>query len=175
MSRCVDPLVVGRVIGEVVDLFVPSVAMAVAYGARDLSNGCHVKPSLAADQPLVGISGRRNDLYTLVMTDPDAPSPSEPTMREYLHWIVVNIPGGTDATKGEVVVPYMGPRPPVGIHRYVLVLFEQKTRFPYVAEAPPEERAYFNTRAFAGNHELGLPVAVVYFNSQKEPSGHRRR
>uniref|UniRef100_R7W461 Protein MOTHER of FT and TF 1 n=1 Tax=Aegilops tauschii TaxID=37682 RepID=R7W461_AEGTA len=146
MSRCVDPLVVGRVIGEVVDMFVPSVAMAVAYGARDLSNGCHV------------------------MTDPDAPSPSEPTMREYLHWIVVNIPGGTDATKGEVVVPYMGPRPPVGIHRYVL-----KTRFPYVEAAPPEERAYFNTRAFAANHELGLPVAVVYFNSQKEPSGHRRR
>eukprot|EP00493_Phyllostaurus_siculus_P005104 UN05135 len=24
----------------------------------------------------------------------------------------------------------MGPRPPVGVHRYVLVLFEQKTRFP---------------------------------------------
>lgn len=70
MSRCVDPLVVGRVIGEVVDMFVPSVAMAVAYGARDLSNGCHVKPSLAADQPLVRISGRRNDLYTLVRPAP---------------------------------------------------------------------------------------------------------
>lgn len=66
MSRFVDPLVVGRVIGEVVDLFVPSVAMAVAYGPKDISNGCHIKPSMAAAQPLVRISGRRNDLYTLV-------------------------------------------------------------------------------------------------------------
>lgn len=106
------------------------------------------------------------------MTDPDAPSPSDPTMREYLHWIVTNIPGGTDANKGEEVVEYMGPRPPVGIHRYVLVLFEQKTR---VHAEGPGERANFNTRAFAAAHELGLPTAVVYFNAQKEPANRRRR
>ena len=28
------------------------------------------------------------------MSDPDAPSPSNPTHREWLHWIVTNIPGG---------------------------------------------------------------------------------
>ncbi|KAJ1282964.1 hypothetical protein BS78_03G091400 [Paspalum vaginatum] len=171
MARFVDPLVVGRVIGEVVDLFVPSISMTVAYGPKDISNGCLLKPSATAAPPLVRISGRRNDLYTLIMTDPDAPSPSDPTMREYLHWIVTNIPGGTDASKGEDVVEYMGPRPPVGIHRYVMVLFEQKTRVQ--AEAP-EGRANFNTRAFAAAHELGLPTAVVYFNSQKEPANRRR-
>jgi phosphatidylethanolamine-binding protein len=73
---------------------------------------------------------------------------------------------------GEEVVEYMGPRPPVGIHRYVLVLFEQKTR---VHAEGPGERANFNTRAFAAAHELGLPTAVVYFNAQKEPANHRRR
>ncbi|WVZ71968.1 hypothetical protein U9M48_020495 [Paspalum notatum var. saurae] len=171
MARFVDPLVVGRVIGEVVDLFVPSISMTVAYGPKDISNGCLLKPSATAAPPLVRISGRRNDLYTLIMTDPDAPSPSDPTMREYLHWIVTNIPGGTDASKGEDVVEYMGPRPPVGIHRYVLVLFEQKTR---VQAGAPEARANFNTRAFAAAHELGLPTAVVYFNSQKEPANRRR-
>nr|ABW96232.1 ZCN9 [Zea mays] len=172
MARFVDPLVVGRVIGEVVDLFVPSISMTVAYdGSKDISNGCLLKPSATAAPPLVRISGRRNDLYTLIMTDPDAPSPSNPTMREYLHWIVINIPGGTDATKGEEVVEYMGPRPPVGIHRYVLVLFEQKTRVH--AEAPGD-RANFKTRAFAAAHELGLPTAVVYFNAQKEPASRRR-
>ncbi|MCH95863.1 protein MOTHER of FT and TF 1-like [Trifolium medium] len=31
-----------------------------------------------------------------VMTDPDAPSPGEPSMRELIHWIVVDIPGGTN-------------------------------------------------------------------------------
>ncbi|KAL6847754.1 hypothetical protein ACP4OV_021882 [Aristida adscensionis] len=179
MARFVDPLVVGRVIGEVVDLFVPSISMTVAYGPKDISNGCLLKPSAAAAPPLVRISGRRNDLYTLIMTDPDAPSPSDPTMREYLHWIVANIPGGTDASKGEEVVPYMGPRPPVGIHRYVLVLFEQKTRLLHAGgggESPVDGggRANFSTRAFAARHELGLPTAVVYFNAQKEPAARRR-
>jgi hypothetical protein len=69
----------------------------------------------------------------------------------------------------------MAPQPPVGIHRYVLVLFQQKSGIVDGYAAPPADRAYFNTRAFAANHELGLPVAVVYFNSQKEPSGTRRR
>ena len=62
-----DPLVVGRVIGEVVDLFVPSINMTVAYGSKDISNGCLLKPSATAAPPLVRISGRRNDLYTLVV------------------------------------------------------------------------------------------------------------
>lgn len=66
MARFVDPLVVGRVIGEVVDLFVPSVSMTVAYGPKDISNGCLLKPSATAAPPLVRISGRRDDLYTLV-------------------------------------------------------------------------------------------------------------
>ncbi|KAG1366211.1 protein MOTHER of FT and TFL1 [Cocos nucifera] len=175
MASCVDPLVVGRVIGEVVDLFVPTMSMSVSYGTKHVNNGCDVKPSMAINPPTVQIAGRRADLYTLVMTDPDAPSPSDPTMREWLHWVVVNIPGGTDTSQGEEVVAYMGPRPPVGIHRYVLVLFQQKSRFLTGAGvALPASRANFNTRTFAARHDLGLPVAAVYFNAQKEPANRRR-
>ncbi|XP_008782387.1 protein MOTHER of FT and TFL1 homolog 1-like [Phoenix dactylifera] len=175
MASCVDPLVVGRVIGEVVDLFVPTVTMTVSYGLKHVNNGCHVKPSMAINPPMVQIAGRGSDLYTLVTIDPDAPSPSEPTMREWLHWVVVNIPGGTDPSQGEEVVPYMGPRPPVGIHRYVLVLFRQKSRFSMgMGLSLPASRANFNTRAFAAHHDLGLPVAAVYFNAQKEPANRRR-
>lgn len=87
----VDPLVVGRVIGDVVDLFVPTVAVSARFGAKDLTNGCEIKPSVAAAAPAVLIAGRANDLFTLVMTDPDAPSPSEPTMRELLHWYGINL------------------------------------------------------------------------------------
>ncbi|AQK89898.1 Protein MOTHER of FT and TFL1 [Zea mays] len=51
MARFVDPLVVGRVIGEVVDLFVPSISMTVAYdGPKDISNGCLLKPSATGDR-----------------------------------------------------------------------------------------------------------------------------
>ncbi|CAA7408517.1 unnamed protein product [Spirodela intermedia] len=172
MSTFVDPLVVGRVIGEVVDMFVPSVSVSVRYGAKHVNNGCDVKPSMAVDPPTIAISGNHNQLFTLVMTDPDAPSPSDPTMREWIHWIVVDIPGGTDPSRGREVLPYMAPRPPVGIHRYVFVLFKQMGVFPPVP--PPAPRSNFSTRGFAAQFALGLPVATVYFNAQKEPASRKR-
>ncbi|GLU12931.1 hypothetical protein SLE2022_295860 [Rubroshorea leprosula] len=172
MAASVDPLVVGRVIGDVVDMFVPTVNMSVYYGPKHVSNGCEIKPSMTTNPPKVVISGQSHDLYTLVMTDPDAPSPSEPTMREWVHWIVVDIPGGTNPTRGKETLPYMGPRPPVGIHRYILVLFKQKSQLGVVEQ--PTSRANFNTRLFAEHLSLGLPVATVYFNAQKEPATKRR-
>uniref|UniRef100_A0A6V7QW56 Protein MOTHER of FT and TFL1 n=1 Tax=Ananas comosus var. bracteatus TaxID=296719 RepID=A0A6V7QW56_ANACO len=103
-----------------------------------------------------------------VMTDPDAPSPSDPRMREVVHWIVVDIPGGADLKEGLEVLPYMCPRPLLGIHRYVFILFEQKLPFPVVA--PMQSRANFNTRLFAAQYDLGPPVSSVFFNSQREPA-----
>jgi phosphatidylethanolamine-binding protein len=81
---------------------------------------------------------------------------------------------------GEEVVPYMGPRPPVGIHRYVIVLYQQKSHVETPEPAPAEAdaattRSRFSTRAFADRHNLGLPVAAMYFNAQKEPAANRRR
>lgn len=68
---------------------------------------------------------------------------------------------------------YTGPRPAVGIHRFILVLFEQKQQLGMSVEAP-NSRANFNTRLFAGRYGLGLPVATVYFNAQKEPANKKR-
>ncbi|CAL5374204.1 unnamed protein product [Camellia sinensis] len=173
MAASIDPLVVGRVIGDVVDMFVPSVTMNVYFGSKHVTNGCDIKPSIASNPPRVTISGHPHQLYTLVMTDPDAPSPSEPSMREWVHWIVTDIPGGTGPTQGKEVVAYMGPLPPVGIHRYILVLFQQKVGFQGQVEQPMA-RANFNTRAFAHHLDLGMPVATIYFNAHKEPANRRR-
>nr|ANS56349.1 MFT-like protein [Sciadopitys verticillata] len=174
MARSTDPLVVGRVVGDVIDLFVPSVDMAVYYGAKQVTNGCEIKPSTTVNRPNVQIAGRyyEDSLYTLVMTDPDAPSPSEPNLREWIHWLVTDIPGATDPSQGREVLPYMGPRPPIGIHRYVFVLFKQAG--PMVMVVPPQQRNNFSTRAFAAHYGLGLPVATVYFNAQKEPGTRKR-
>ncbi|OAY71003.1 Protein HEADING DATE 3A, partial [Ananas comosus] len=97
-----DPLVVGRVIGDVLDQFTRTTALRIMYGSREVTNGREFKPSQAVNQPRVDIGG--NDLrtfYTLVLVDPDAPSPSDPHLREYLHWLVTDIPGTTGATFGE--------------------------------------------------------------------------
>ncbi|KAI3858300.1 hypothetical protein MKX03_013831 [Papaver bracteatum] len=150
--RQVDP--VGRVIGDVVDMFVPRLNISVCHGSKHLTSGCEIKPSVAVDPPKVQISGSPQHLYKLVMVDPDAPSPSEPTMRQYIHWIVVDVPGGTSPSE-------------VGMHRYVMVVFKQKGELKMVVEEPAS-RAHFNTRNFAQQYDLGIPVSTLYFNSQKE-------
>lgn len=67
MSSNIDPLVVGRVIGDVVDMFVPSVNMAVYYDSKHVTNGCSIKPSMAATSPRVTITGDADELYSLVI------------------------------------------------------------------------------------------------------------
>lgn len=73
---------------------------------------------------------------------------------------------------GKEVLEYVGPRPPVGIHRYILVLFRQKAGLEGVE--PPPSRSHFKTRAFAQELDLGIPVATVYFNAHKEPANRKR-
>ncbi|URD86146.1 Phosphatidylethanolamine-binding protein [Musa troglodytarum] len=100
MSR--DPLILGHVVGDVLDPFARSVSLGVTYKNRLVINGSEFKPSAVVDKPLVQVGG--DDLrifYTLVMVDPDAPNPSDPTLREYLHWLVTDIPATTNASFGE--------------------------------------------------------------------------
>ena len=68
MARSTYPLVVGRVIADVIDMFVPSMDMAVYYGSKQVTNGCEINPFTTVDHPNVQIAGRHfNDsLYTLV-------------------------------------------------------------------------------------------------------------
>ncbi|OMO68308.1 Phosphatidylethanolamine-binding protein PEBP [Corchorus olitorius] len=171
-TRSIEPLIVGRVIGDVLDSFIPSIIMTVSFNNKKVFNGHEFFPSTVASRPRVEIEG--GDLrtfFTLVMTDPDVPGPSDPYLREHLHWIVTDIPGTTDITFGREVVSYEIPRPNIGIHRFVFVLFKQKRR---QIIKPPSSRDNFSTRDFAAENDLGLPVAAVYFNAQRETAARRR-
>lgn len=67
MQDDTDPLVLGRVIDDVLDRFVRSTPFRVSYGSREVTNGREFKPSQVVNQPRVEIGG--NDLrnfYTLV-------------------------------------------------------------------------------------------------------------
>ncbi|XP_051131992.1 protein RICE FLOWERING LOCUS T 1-like [Andrographis paniculata] len=173
-----DPLVVGRIIGDVVDPFRTLTSLRVVHGTRTLINGCDLRPSQVASQPTVEINGGtstthdHNTFFTLVLVDPDAPTPSNPHLREYLHWLVTDIPGGTDATYGNEVVCYEMPRPSMGIHRMVFLLFQQLGRQTVY---PPGWRQNFITRDFAELYNLGSPVAAVYYNCQRERGTGGRR
>lgn len=72
MARSIEPLVVGKVIGDVVDMFTPAANFTVHYGSKQVANGCEIKPSAAADMPSVQILAPRpvyTNLYTLVLTN----------------------------------------------------------------------------------------------------------
>ncbi|KAE8700490.1 putative serine/threonine-protein kinase abkC-like [Hibiscus syriacus] len=149
MARSVKTIVVGEVIGDMLDMFTPSSEFTVQCGSKQVTNGRDIKPSAAADKPHVQILGHSlsSNLYTLVMVDPDAP--------------------------GRELVAYVGPQPPTGIHRYILTLFKQEGAIEGRIQVM-DVRANFSTRRSAERNRLGLPVAAVYFNSQKEPAVKKR-
>ena len=85
----------------------------------------------------------KQDLFTLVLTDPDAPSRADHKWSEYCHYVVADIPLDTGITEpnepqfvaskigdqGNTLIPYMGPGPPKGTgqHRYIFLLYRQPT------------------------------------------------
>ena len=67
MPRDRDPLVIGRVVGDVLDPFTRSIGLRATYNNKDVNNGCELKPSQVVNQPRVDVGG--DDLrtfYTLV-------------------------------------------------------------------------------------------------------------
>ncbi|XP_074291553.1 CEN-like protein 2 [Silene latifolia] len=168
-----NPLIISRVVGDVIDPFYPSITMSVTFNSnKQVYNGHEFFPSSVTLKPRVQVhDSDMKTFFTLIMTDPDVPGPSDPYLKEHLHWIVTDIPGTTDATFGKEIVSYEMPRPNIGIHRFVFLLFKQKRR---ASVGTPTTRDRFCTRTFAENNNLGLPVAAVYFNCQRETAARRR-
>uniref|UniRef100_A0A0E0N2E9 Uncharacterized protein n=2 Tax=Oryza TaxID=4527 RepID=A0A0E0N2E9_ORYRU len=168
----VEPLVLAHVIHDVLDPFRPTMPLKITYNDRLLLAGVELKPSATVHKPRVDIGG--TDLrvfYTLVLVDPDAPSPSNPSLGEYLHWMVIDIPGTTGVNFGQDLMLYERPELRYGIHRMVFVLFRQLGRGTLFA---PEMRHNFHCRSFAQQYHLDI-VAATYFNCQKEAGSGGRR
>jgi len=69
MSR--DPLVVGNVVGDILDPFIKSASLRVLYNNRELTNGSELKPSQVVNEPRIEIAGcDMRTLYTLVSSFP---------------------------------------------------------------------------------------------------------
>jgi hypothetical protein len=92
--------------------------------------------------------------YTLIAWDPDAPQAS------WLHWLVVNIPGGSayaSGLQGSTAMPWAPPTPPpgTGTHRYIFGLFLQPGPLDSAAVAATAlTRPFFNPSRFAEQHGL---------------------
>ncbi|XP_077340670.1 phosphatidylethanolamine-binding protein 4-like [Lithobates pipiens] len=108
------------------------------------------------------------NLYTLIMVDPDAPSRAKPIHRFWRHWLVSDILG-KDLQKGGVTgtvqSKYYRPKPlsHTGLHRYQFLIYKQH---PQVSPSLlPRERtlASWDVAAFVNRSRLGDPVATTQF------------
>lgn len=111
-------------------------------------------------------------LYTLVLVDPDTPSRADPRLREYLHYLVSNIPENSIG-KGDLYTEYVGPMfsADTGVHRYVLLVFKQpngrlKLDRPKADKDSKDGRYAFKTRHLIEEYKLGTPVAGNFFSAQ---------
>lgn len=128
-------------------------------------------PTQVKEKPHVEWPAEPNDYYSLILTDPDAPSRTDPKFREFKHWVVVNIPGN-DVASGDALAEYVGSGPPkdTGLHRYVFLLYKQpgKLQFdgPRISNKSRNTRPKFHVARFAEHHQLGNPVAGTFYQAQ---------
>eukprot|EP00775_Hariotina_reticulata_P005857 gene5857-6098_t len=149
-----------KIVPDVVDNCTDAAAFKVMYGGNMVMPGDTLSIDDVAQEPRIEITQcKPTGVYSLLMLDPDMPSPHKPEYKDVLIWMVNNIKK-SDFETGDFTVEYSGPEPGKGQHRYAVLLFEQ----PGFQEIePPAKRAYFQTKQWAKDHSWGDPVAGVYF------------
>ncbi|KAF5294322.1 hypothetical protein FQR65_LT10775 [Abscondita terminalis] len=160
-----------RIIPDVLDVG-PQYGMSVVYdGGLEVSCGNEFTPKQVKDCPLVKFNGNETCYYTLMMINPDVPSRGNPFLREWQHWIVVNILGSC-VSEGDTLSQYVGaiPQKGAGLQRYVFFVFQQQQRCyfnePRLDNKSTCNRDKFSTRIFATKYNLGIPLFGNFFQAQ---------
>ncbi|EYC40861.1 hypothetical protein Y032_0593g408 [Ancylostoma ceylanicum] len=102
--------------------------------------------------------------FSMVMIDPDNLSRKNPSVAEWLHWLVVNIPASNvieGINGGQHQMPYgsPAPQPRTDLHRYVILMWEHQGRRINVPK--PSSRAKFNVKQFIEKNKLALGLHVI--------------
>lgn len=155
----------------------PLQKVSVKYSAtgKEVNLGNELTPTEVREQPVVEYEVESNAYYTLIMTDPDAPSRQNPKSREWQHWLVVNIPGN-DVNKGNVLSEYVGSGPPkgTGLHRYVFLVYKQPGKISFneqfLSKNNGKTRGKFSAQKFAEKYRLGNPIAGNFYQSKYDES-----
>ncbi|XP_055302701.1 protein D2-like [Sitodiplosis mosellana] len=160
-----------QVVPDVIPVAPAEVAKVTYVSGVTVNEGNELTPRQVKDVPKVEWNADANTLYTLCMTDPDAPSRQAPKFREWHHWLVGNIPGA-DVSKGEVLSDYVGSGPPegTGLHRYVFLVYKQNGKItfdePRLPNTSGKNRGGFSIAKFANKYNLGTPVAGNFYQAQ---------
>jgi protein FLOWERING LOCUS T len=106
-----------RAIPDIIDSVSDQATLQVTYtNTLKIENAMRIDPEELLEQPAIQIHPKTATpprVYTLMIVDPDVPTPNNPKLRSFLHWLVINIPPH-DIPRGEEVVPYEPPSPSPG-------------------------------------------------------------
>ena len=98
-------------------------------------------------KPKIYISEKENNnLLTLIVVDPDAHYPDNPTEKYMLHNLVINT--------NETIWKYKSPNPPLDSppHRYMILLYRQSNTIKL--DETVNQRNKFNLNAFVKKYKL---------------------
>ncbi|XP_076678292.1 protein D2 [Andrena cerasifolii] len=149
----------------------PADKIEVKYGGKAVEFGNEFTPTETQKIPEIHYKHEGGVLYTIVMTDPDAPT-GKGYNREFRHWLVGNIPEENIA-KGEVLAEYVGPAPPKGTgkHRYVFLVYKQTQgsitfdeRRLSSRDGPRRKR--FSIKKFAEKYNLEGPISGNFMKAE---------
>ncbi|XP_045618376.1 large ribosomal subunit protein mL38 isoform X1 [Procambarus clarkii] len=160
--------------------FIPRVALRINYNFDDemvspVYRGNTIKPREASTCPTVQFKSEPNELWTLVLTNPDGNLLENKS--ECLHWFIGNIPGG-DIASGEVICDYLQPFPPrgIGYQRLVFVLYKQDGRIDYSNYKKEEpclslkERSFSSLTFYRELQDVITPAGLSWFQSDWDSS-----
>eukprot|EP01084_Bolivina_argentea_P002022 3731_1 len=163
------PIVEFGIMPDILRSGLPTEQLEVTFNNKLIEPGQELTPLQSSKTPNVRWK-HADKYYTLMMVDPDPPSRKFPFLKEILHWIVISIPGN-ELDKGIPLASYMGPGPPpfTGLHRYVILLYEQENeKGPDVTKfTKMNQRMKFKTEEFAKKNNLKLIGANFYISQNK--------
>ncbi|KAB8076491.1 phosphatidylethanolamine-binding protein [Aspergillus leporis] len=143
--------------------FSPSTELQVTFGERSVSLGNLFRVSECKTAPKISFATEK---YTLLLTDPDAPTPDDPKFAYWRHWVVSGLqPSESPEASAKTLTEYLGPGPKDDSrpHRYLFLLFREPNGLSLSKEDVGGEeftaRRSFKAAEWAQKHGLEL-VAV---------------
>ena len=97
----------------------------LSFGSNKIKYNDMLTKQASSIKPNIEFKKDPSKLYTIITIDPDAPSPTNPIYKYFLHMLTVN----NSNTKYDKIMEWTGPDPPKGskIHRYYTCVFEQES------------------------------------------------
>ncbi|ROV87734.1 hypothetical protein VMCG_10576 [Cytospora schulzeri] len=166
-------LVPGPADGLISASFKPTTQLHVSYNGKDVDLGnlfrvyeCKVAPSLSFQREANVDS---NTAYTLMLIDPDAPTPDDPKYAFWRHWVITGLEpltgeGKVVAATKQPATSYHPPGPTKESmpHRYIFLLFREPVghgldlRTDDLGGEEFVQRRSFKPAEFAQKHDLTL-------------------